>query len=113
MELIPRGRFGTLSEIRALGRWLESRPHIASLVVVSSGPHLRRVRACCRALLPTRLQLHFVPTPDDGWLTRSNWWRNRYSRALVVKEIGKLLVYRLVLIGAARGQGKLASDRKT
>ena len=102
VELIPRGRFGTLSEIRALARWLRSRPQVASLVVVSSGPHLRRVRACCRALLPARLQLRFLPVPNDGGLTRNSWWRNRYCRMLVLKEVGKILVYRLVLIAASR-----------
>jgi hypothetical protein len=102
VELIPRGRFGTLSEIRALARWLQSRPHMASIVVVSSGPHLRRMRACCRALLPGRVQLRFLPAPNDGWLTRRSWWRNRSSRALVLKEVGKLLIYRLLLMTAAR-----------
>ena len=102
VELVRRGRFGTLSEIRALARWLEPRPRIQSLVVVSSAPHLRRVRACCHSLLPPRLRLHFLPTPNDGWLNRSGWWRNRRSRVIVMKEIGKLFVYRLLLIGAAR-----------
>ncbi|HEY6935706.1 MAG TPA: ElyC/SanA/YdcF family protein [Terriglobales bacterium] len=99
VELICRGRFGTLSEIRALAAWLQRRPHIRSLVVVSSGPHLRRVRACCRALLPEGVQLCFLSTPDDGRLTRSEWWREAQGRKLVAKEVGKLFVYRLLLIG--------------
>lgn len=99
VELICRGRFGTLSEIRALAGWLQRRPHIRSLVVVSSGPHLRRVRACCRALLPGSVQLRFLSTPDDGRLTRSEWWREAHARKLVAKEVGKLFVYRLLLMG--------------
>ena len=99
VELISRGRFGTLSEIRALAVWLQRRPHIRSLVVVSSGPHLRRVRACCRALLPEGVQLRFLSTPDDGQLTRSEWWRDAHARKLVAKEVGKLFVYRLLLMG--------------
>ena len=99
VELISRGRFGTLSEIRALAAWLQRRPHLRSLVVVSSGPHLRRVRACCRALLPRGVQLCFLSTPDDGRLTRSEWWREAHTRKLVAKEVGKLFVYRLVLMG--------------
>ncbi|HJS99933.1 MAG TPA: ElyC/SanA/YdcF family protein [Terriglobales bacterium] len=102
VELIAKGRFGTLSEIRALAAWLQRRPHIRSLVVVSSGPHLRRVRACCRALLPERVQFRFLPTPDDGWLTRSDWWRDAHSRRVVAKEVGKLFIYRLLLM-AGRG----------
>jgi hypothetical protein len=104
VELVHRGQFGTLSEIRALARWLEPRPHIQSLVVVSSAPHLRRVRACCRGLLPPRLQLHFLPTPNDGWLNRSSWWRNRHSRVMVVKEVGKLFLYWFLLMAAASEQ---------
>ncbi len=101
VEVIHRGRFGTLGEIRALAKWLESRPDLRSLLVVSSAPHLRRVRACCRALLPAHLQPHFVATPNDGQLNRGSWWRHRYSHTLVVKEVGKLFVYRL-LIGAGK-----------
>ena len=104
VELIPRGRFGTLSEICALARWLQSRPPIASLTLVSSAPHLRRVRACCRALLPAGLRLRFLPVPDDGGLTRDSWWRNRYSRMLVLKEIPKLFLYRLLLLKEAKRQ---------
>ncbi len=102
VELISRGRFGTLSEIHALAAWLQRRPDIGSLGVVSSGPHLRRVRACCRALLPERVQLRFLATPNDGWLSRSDWWRNRYCRRLVVKEMGKLMVYRVLLMAGCR-----------
>ncbi len=102
VELISRGRFGTLSEIRALSAWLQKRPHIRSLVIVSSGPHLRRVRACCRAVLPEGVQLRFLATPNDGWLTRGDWWRNAYARRLVMKEVGKLFVYRVLLMAEAR-----------
>jgi hypothetical protein len=102
VELISRGRFGTLSEICALAAWLRRRPQIRSLAIVSSGPHLRRVRACCRALLPEGVQLRFLSTPNDGGLTRSEWWRDPHSRRLVVKEVGKLFVYRLRLMAARR-----------
>lgn len=97
VERITRGRFGTLSEIRALAAWLGVRPDIRSLLVVSSAPHLRRVRACCRALLPARLHLIFLATPRDGSLVRETWWQDRRSRRLVLKELGKLLIYWLLL----------------
>ena len=101
-DRIPRGRFGTLSEIRALAEWLRSRSDIGSVLVVSSAPHLRRVRLCCQTLLPSRLRLHFLATPDDGCLARGTWWHNRHSRALVLKELGKLLIYRLLVTAARR-----------
>ncbi len=106
VELIPRGRLGTLSEIRALARWLQARPDIVSVLVVSSAPHLRRVRVCCRAFLPARLQLRFIATPEEEYLTRSDWWRNLSSRALVLKELGKLLLYGLLLLVPHRGLSK-------
>ena len=93
VERIARGRFGTLSEIRALAAWLNTRPGVRSLLVVSSAPHLRRVRACCRALLAADLKLCFVPPPSDGWLARSRWWREPRARSVVLKEIAKLLIY--------------------
>src|SRR5258708_20274647 len=54
---------GTLSEIDALADWLGAHPGISSLLVVSSGSHLRRLRICCRALLPRKLKTSFLPTP--------------------------------------------------
>lgn len=99
VERILRGRFGTLSEIRALADWLTKRPEIRSVLVVSSAPHLRRVRACCHALLPPGLRIHFIATPNDGALARGSWWRNRSSRDVVLNELPKLLVYRLLLMG--------------
>jgi len=72
VELVSRGRFGTLSEIQALARWLQARPQISILLVVSSALHPRRVRACCRAMLLTGLKIHFVATSNDGALMRTN-----------------------------------------
>jgi len=60
------GRFGTLAEIRALAQWCEKNPEVESLVVISSEYHLRRVRMCCRALLPKRVQCAFVQTPNEA-----------------------------------------------
>ncbi len=64
-----RHYFGTLSEISALREWLRDRQHIKSLLIVSSGFHLRRIRLCCRALLPRYLRFHLVPLPEseDPW----------------------------------------------
>ena len=96
VELVPRGQFGTLSEIRALSEWLHKRPQIGSLLVISSAPHLRRVRLCCRALLAKHLKIHFIAAPNDA-LTPEAWWHESRSRADVLKEIPKLLTYKLLL----------------
>ncbi len=97
VERIARGRFGTLSEIRALAAWLQVRPEIKSLAVVSSAPHLRRVRACCRALLPPSLRVSLVAVPEPGDCGRQGWWRDRGSRAMVLKELAKIALYRPLL----------------
>jgi hypothetical protein len=98
VELVPRGRFGTLSEIRALAAWLNEHRGVSSLLVVSSATHLRRVRMCCRALLPRRIQILVLGVPNEHpYLTRDRWWQSRTARALVMSEPMKLLVYRIVL----------------
>jgi uncharacterized SAM-binding protein YcdF (DUF218 family) len=98
VERIECGRLGTLSEIRALAGWLRARPQVGTLLVVSSAPHLRRVRTCCRALLPPSLRLSFLAVPEGGDWTRSGWWCDRKVRALVLKELPKLALYRAALI---------------
>jgi uncharacterized SAM-binding protein YcdF (DUF218 family) len=64
-EKIPPGRLGTLREIRALAKWCNERPEIASLIIVSSDYHLRRVRLCCRALLPKALGVTYAAVPEQ------------------------------------------------
>src|SRR5262249_14559157 len=44
VERVQLGRFGTLGEVQALRVWLKYRPDIRNVVVVSSGPHLARIR---------------------------------------------------------------------
>jgi hypothetical protein len=95
---VERGKLGTLSEIRVLARWLQKRPAINSLLMVSSAPHLRRVRACCRALLPVGIQVHYVAVPNEEPLSRVNWWRDRHARRIVLREFPKLLGYRILLL---------------
>lgn len=86
VERTPVGRLGTLSEIQALGRWLEERPQIGSLLIVSSGPHLRRVRACCRALLTGRVAYRLIAAPEEN-----------PSFSLVLSEWAKVALYGLTL----------------
>jgi len=64
-ERIAPGRLGTLREVRALAKWCTERPEITSLMMVSSGYHLRRTRMCCRALLPGRIRVTYVAVPDE------------------------------------------------
>jgi hypothetical protein len=96
--LVPGGRFGTLSEIRALAAWLNEHRDVSSLLVVSSATHLRRVRMCCRALLPRRIEILVLGVPNEHpYLRRDRWWQSPMARAMVMPEPMKLVVYRIVL----------------
>lgn len=57
------GRFGTLTEIAALGRWLDANPQVRSVLIISSADHLRRVRMCCRSLLKADTKLAYLAAP--------------------------------------------------
>ena len=92
-----RGRFGTLREIQALAAWLKDRPTINSVLVVSSASHLRRVRLCCRAFLPRRLQFRMLADPNENPLEWDQWWRRRDARVLIIGEPIKLLLYSIVV----------------
>jgi hypothetical protein len=63
VEHVLPGRFGTLTEIAALGRWLDANPTIRSVLVISSAGHLRRVRMCCRSLLKADTKLAYLAAP--------------------------------------------------
>jgi hypothetical protein len=95
VQRIAVGRFGTLGEIEALAKWLQEHPTIQSVLIVSSGSHLRRVRICCRKLLPARLQIHLVGVdgekddPDEISEKESNVW--------ILTELLKLPLYRILL----------------
>ena len=104
VDRIPIGRFGTLSEIRALGTLLDAHPEIAAIGAVSSGAHLRRVGLCCRALLPARIRVRLIAVPESSAdLDRQDGQDFGRSFGLILCELIKLACYRLVLaLGGAR-----------
>jgi len=89
-------RFGTLSEIRAFADWLREHPSIRSAMVVSSGFHLKRVRMCCRRLVPDGVRLRFIAVPEEGRFSSADWWRDASVRRLVLSEAMKVLIYKLL-----------------
>jgi len=86
IEAVPWEKLGTLREIRALGRWLRARPEITSLLVITSGVHVRRVRWCCRALLPGRVAVAVTTAPNPAGDTHE-------PRDSIFKEFVKLIAY--------------------
>lgn len=98
VERIPIRNFGTLSELQALTCWLQEHPEIRSVLVVSSGPHLRRVRMCCRELLAERVAHRLVAVPADISPATNASPRTWEALKLVSFEWFKLLLYRVVLV---------------
>jgi hypothetical protein len=98
IERISIGRFGTLSEMRALVTWLGRCPKVRRILMVSSRVHLPRLRLCCWALLPSQLCAEFFAAPDSAMdmqpvpgLRRLSHW------GLVLGEAVKVPVYAALL----------------
>ena len=96
---INPSRFGTLSEILAFSGWLREHSPVRSATIVSSGFHLKRIRMCCRRLVPDGTRLHFVAVPDESRYLRGLWWRDPNARKLVFSELLKVAVYQLLSQG--------------
>ncbi len=97
-QRIPVRALGTLSEIDALADWLGARPGISSLIVVSSGLHLRRLRICCRVLIPRNMQVTFLAAAEENAaLDKRNWWNDVSTRKMVLAECLKIACYLVFL----------------
>ena len=94
---VRKRRLGTMTEIEFLGKWLRENPEIKSVRVVSSGYHLRRIRWCCRYLLPGRVQVEYSSTPGE-----------QAGMAKPMAEWPKLAIY-LAALSARRAFLKLRS----
>jgi hypothetical protein len=92
VRTIPNAKLGTLREIVALRAWLNEHRKIASLLVISSGFHLMRVRMCCRSLLPKCLRITFL-----GSSSGVKWWKDPHLCRNVSAEFWKVPFYALVL----------------
>lgn len=66
VERIAVRQFGTLREIEALSDYLLRHREIRSVLVVTSAVHLRRVRMCCRVILPREVNIRMVAVPRRG-----------------------------------------------
>jgi hypothetical protein len=95
---VPVRMLGTLREMDALADWLNAYPQIASLLVVSSGTHLRRLRICSRALLPRNIKTIFVAVPEETTMPNpQNWWNDGSTRRMVLFECLKTACYMGIL----------------
>jgi hypothetical protein len=90
--VLPR-RFGTLTEIESLARWLDKNPEIHSLLIISTSTHLRRVRMCCRSLFSTNIEVTLIAAPESS--STADEGRQsaiKSTRALLI-ELLKVLLY--------------------
>jgi hypothetical protein len=92
VEHVRPGRFGTLTEIESLVRWLDGHQNIHSLLIISSDTHLRRIRMCCQSLLGASLKIALIAAPDT-----SSGARKSESATAVMVEMSKVLLYWAIL----------------
>jgi len=115
---VALSRFGTLTEIAAFSEWLRENTWVRSVTVVSSGFHLKRVRLCCRRLVPDGTKLSFLAVPEESRHLRAHWWRNPQSRKLILSEVLKIAIYKLLCLSVMTKvrstvgllQGRLSAD---
>jgi len=65
VEHVQPRRFGTLTEIASLARWLDANTEVQSLNLISNETHLRRIRMCCQALLPRVVDAALLAVPNS------------------------------------------------
>jgi hypothetical protein len=93
----PR-RFGTLTEIESLARWLDANPEVQSLILISNAAHLRRIRMCCRALLPPLVEVALLAVPNSFSDSADEQSSAIQSMCSALAEFLKVLVYWVLLI---------------
>lgn len=97
VEYVRPRRLGTLTEVTALARWLEWHSEVRSLLLLSNGIHLRRIRMCCRAVLPPSARVRFIASPGGvsgaDPAKQKGWGRVRAT----LFELGKLIGYWIFL----------------
>lgn len=107
VQQIPIHWLGTLSEIKALAAWLQQRPVIRSLLIVSAATHLKRAGMCCRHLLPANCRVGLVAVPPqiaDG-SPLAGRTPHEDSRTILL-EWGKVILYRAVLAFCSRARDR-------
>jgi hypothetical protein len=97
VEHIPPRRFGTLTEMAALARWLDKNPEVQSLTLISNEAHLRRIGMCCRSLFPRGVKVGLVAVPHsfaESVGQKPSAFRSTRSDLL---ELLKVLAYRILI----------------
>ncbi|MCB0170548.1 MAG: YdcF family protein [Anaerolineae bacterium] len=88
----------TYEEALILKQLLHDRPAIQSVIIVSDGYHMRRVRWTFGRVIDDRAKLIFVPIPAEMSPVLPHWWQSQRSRQTIKQEYTKLLYYALVYL---------------
>jgi len=97
-EPIRPRRFGTLTEMESLASWLIAHPEIHSVLLISSAIHLRRVKMCCRALLPVGIESVLISAQESSPEVKKRRNIPVESTIAVISELLKVVVYRVLLL---------------
>jgi hypothetical protein len=107
VELEPSGvfiekrrlrRWSTYGEILDLRDWLKAK-NLQRVMVISTDVHLRRVKLTCRKVFrgsPVVFLYSAVP-PGFASPKKDGWWTRSGDRRFVIKELLKLMGYRMIL----------------
>jgi hypothetical protein len=97
VEHVPPRQFGTLTEIASLARWLDANPEVQSLILISHETHLRRIRMCCRSLLPRGAEVVLLAVPESFSDATDQQSSAMQSMGRDLLEFFKILVYGVLL----------------
>ena len=89
-------RIGTFEELKGIAAHLASQPP-ASIALVSTSIHLRRIRFCCSRIpffAERKVSLWAVPEEKSSY-KRNAWWKRRADCRYMISEYLKLAGYRL------------------
>ena len=89
ISIFPQPIVNTEQEIEEITGQMR-REQIASVMIVTSPQHTRRVRALWRKLAGKDLQMIVRSAPEDSF-DADHWWRNTHDTFSVVREILGLL----------------------
>jgi uncharacterized SAM-binding protein YcdF (DUF218 family) len=94
IQIIPGLIASTRGEAGAVRNYLQTRPHIKAIILVSSPYHMRRATMLFRKeLKKLDHEVDVIPRPSSysNFNTSGNWFRNRETALLVIQEYLKIL----------------------
>jgi len=97
VEHVQPRRFGTLREMASLARWLDANPEVQSALLISNEAHLRRIRMCCRSLLPRGVEVALLAVPSSFSDCVDQQSAAIQSTGSDLVEFLKVFVYRVLL----------------